>query len=202
MPEMTPRAFSFNSPHGACPDCQGLGAVYDFDPARLVPDESLSLQDGAIAPWAKGDRKLVREALGSLSRTFGDRSRRCRSAGCRRRCATSCSSAPPAPDDAGTPTARARRSKSREAKDPFGAGFEGLVPNLRRRYEEGTWLEQENLEPYRALRPCPTCGGERLKAQSRAVRVKGRTMSEYVDLPISEAVRVFDDARADAIARR
>ena len=66
------------------------------------------------------------------------------------------------------------------------------MPNLRRRYEEGTWLEQENLEPYRALRPCPTCSGERLKAQSRAVRVKGRTISEYVDLPISEAVRVFD----------
>src|SRR5205823_489898 len=100
MPEMTPRAFSFNSPHGACPECQGLGAVYDFDPARLVP-------------------------------------------------------------------------------------------NLRRRYEEGTWLEQENLEPYRALRPCPACQGARLKPQSRAVRVKGRTMPEYVELPISEALRVF-----------
>ena len=70
MPEMTPRAFSFNSPHGACSECQGLGAVYDFDPARLVPDESLSLQDGAIAPWAKGDRKLVKEALTTLSQDF------------------------------------------------------------------------------------------------------------------------------------
>ena len=89
-------------------------------------------------------------------------------------------------------TERAKKEQARDAKDPFGAGFEGLVPNLRRRYEEGTWLEQENLEPYRALRPCPTCSGERLKAQSRAVRVKGRTVSEYVGLPISEAVRVFD----------
>src|SRR5918992_424412 len=70
MPEMTPRAFSFNSPHGACGECQGLGAVYDFDPARLVPDESLSLKDGAIAAWAKGDRRLVREALATLARTF------------------------------------------------------------------------------------------------------------------------------------
>ena len=52
---MTPRAFSFNSPHGACPECQGLGAVYDFDPARIVPDDSLSLAEGAVAPWAKGD---------------------------------------------------------------------------------------------------------------------------------------------------
>src|SRR6185295_7107368 len=71
MPEMTPRAFSFNSPHGACVDCQGLGAMIDFDPQRLVPDESKSLAEGAIAPWARGDRKLVREALQSLSRDFG-----------------------------------------------------------------------------------------------------------------------------------
>ncbi len=63
MPEMTPRAFSFNSPHGACPDCQGLGATYDFDPRLVVPDESKSLLGGAIAPWARGDRKLVREAI-------------------------------------------------------------------------------------------------------------------------------------------
>src|SRR5207245_2825286 len=71
MPEMTPRAFSFNSPHGACPDCQGLGTMVDFDPARVVPDESKSLAEGAIAPWSRGDRKLVREALQGLSRTFG-----------------------------------------------------------------------------------------------------------------------------------
>src|SRR5919108_263162 len=63
VPEMTPRAFSFNSPHGACPACQGLGATWDFDPARVVPDPSKSLADGAIAPWASGDRRLVRDAL-------------------------------------------------------------------------------------------------------------------------------------------
>ena len=71
MPEMTPRAFSFNSPHGACPDCQGLGMTHDFDPVRIVPDEARSLADGAIEPWARGDRKLVREALNGLSATFG-----------------------------------------------------------------------------------------------------------------------------------
>jgi excinuclease ABC subunit A len=190
MPEMTPRAFSFNSPHGACAECQGLGAVYDFDPVRLVPDESLSLKDGAIAPWAKGDRKLVREALETLSRTFDidldlpfrRLSRKIRdvlffgAVGTRRT------------DEA---PAGSKRGKAKEV-DPFGAGFEGLIPNLRRRYEEGSWLEQENLEPYRALRSCPGCNGERLKPQSRAVRVKGRTISDYVALPISEAVRVFD----------
>ncbi|MGH9409973.1 MAG: excinuclease ABC subunit UvrA, partial [Vicinamibacterales bacterium] len=181
MPEMTPRAFSFNSPHGACTECQGLGAVYDFDPARLVPDESLSLLDGAIAPWTRGDRKLVKEALTSLSKVFGI--------------------------DLSVPFRRLPRkardilfygarkegvTKGAAEKDPFGAGFEGLVPNLRRRYEEGSWVEQESLEPYRALRPCPSCRGERLKPQSRAVRVKGRTITEYVDLPIAETLRVFD----------
>src|SRR6202048_4695532 len=70
MPEMTPRAFSFNSPHGACTDCQGLGSTIDFDPHRLVPDESKSLAEGAIAAWAKGDKKLVRDALNGLSRDF------------------------------------------------------------------------------------------------------------------------------------
>src|SRR5947207_1122203 len=166
MPEMTPRAFSFNSPHGACPDCQGLGAMVDFDPQRIVPDETKSLADGAIAPWARGDRKLVRERLQALSRDFGI--------------------------DLTVPFGRLPR-KAREIL-LFGAGkqFEGLVPNLRRRFDEGTWSEQEELEPYRSLRPCATCGGKRLKQQSLSVKVKGRTISQYVDLPISEALEVFD----------
>jgi excinuclease ABC subunit A len=190
MPEMTPRAFSFNSPHGACSECQGLGAVYDFDPARVVPDDSLSLEGGAIAPWAKGDRKLVKEALTSLSRVFGIEldipfrrlPRKLRD--------LLFFGAPGAKRAEGETTTRSRKARN---EDPFGAGFEGLIPNLRRRYESGTWVEQEGLEPYRALRPCPTCSGERLKAQSRAVRVKGRTISEYVNLPISEAVTVVDE---------
>jgi excinuclease ABC subunit A len=165
MPEMTPRAFSFNSPHGACPDCQGLGATVDFDPQRLIPDESKSLAEGAIAPWQRGDKKFVRDALNGLSRDFGI--------------------------DVTVPFAKLPR-KSREVL-LFGSGkFEGLLPNLRRRYDEGSWALQEDLEPYRSLRPCPTCKGERLKAQSLAVRVKGRTISDCVNLPIAEALRVFD----------
>src|SRR2546427_3543108 len=136
MPEMTPRAFSFNSPHGACTECQGLGAMVDFDPARVIPDESKSLADGAIAPWARGDRKMVREALQGLSRDHGI--------------------------DLTVPFAKLPR-KAREVL-MFGAGarstFEGLLPNLRRRYDAGSWAEQEELEPFRSLRPCPTCRGE------------------------------------------
>ena len=165
MPEMTPRAFSFNSPHGACPDCQGLGSMIDFDPARVVPDESKSLADGAIAPWSRGDRKLVREQLQQLSRDFGI--------------------------DLTMPFNKLPR-KSREVL-LFGSGkFEGLLPNLRRRFEEGTWADQEDLEPYRSLRPCPACHGQRLKPQSLSVKVKGRTIADYVNLPISEALAVVD----------
>jgi excinuclease ABC subunit A len=166
MPEMTPRAFSFNSPHGACADCQGLGAMIDFDPQRVIPDETKSLADGAIAPWARGDRKLVRDALQALSRDFGI--------------------------DLTVPFGRLPR-KSREVL-LFGAGkgFEGLLPNLRRRYDEGSWAEQSELEPYRSLRPCSTCRGQRLKQQSLSVKVKARTISDYVNLPIAEALEVFD----------
>src|SRR5436189_5806303 len=134
MPEMTPRAFSFNSPHGACPDCQGLGSMVDFDPRRVVPDESKSLAEGAIASWARGDRKLVREALQGLSRSFGI--------------------------DLTVPFGKLPR-KQRELL-LFGGGnagrnaFEGVIPNLRRRYNEGSWAEQEDLEPFRSLRPCAT----------------------------------------------
>ena len=182
MPEMTPRAFSFNSPHGACPDCQGLGATVDFDPQRIVPDESKSLADGAIAPWARGDRKLVREALQALSPRFRHRPRRAVRASCRARRARFCCSA-----SAGSrPPASARAPCRARSK------FEGLLPNLRRRYEDGSWAEQEELEPYRSLRPCPTCRGQRLKTQSLSVKVKGRTISDYVNLPISEALEVFE----------
>src|SRR3954464_6401845 len=192
MPEMTPRAFSFNSPHGACPECQGLGAVYDFDPLRLVPDDSLSLQAGAIAPWAKGDRKLVREALASLSRTFGiDLTIPFRRLPKKVRDLLFFGAPGSGRRSEGDPARKKTKGRA-AADDPFGAGFEGLVPNLRRRYEQGSWLEQESLEPYRALRPCPACQGARLKPQSRAVRVKGRTLTEYVNLPISEALKVFE----------
>ncbi len=166
MPEMTPRAFSFNSPHGACTECQGLGSMIDFDPHRVVPDESKSLADGAIVPWARGDRKLVKDALQALSRDFGI--------------------------DLNVPFSRLSR-KSREVL-MFGAGkaFEGLLPNLRRRFEEGSWAEQSELDAFRTLRPCPGCHGQRLKQQSLSVKVKGRTISDYVNLPIAEALDVFD----------
>jgi excinuclease ABC subunit A len=212
MPEMTPRAFSFNSPHGACPACQGLGATYDFDAALVVPDESLSLLGGAVAPWIRGDRKLVREAVMTLARTygidpdapFGKLPRKHRElvlfgpAGAARQEKVAAKAARAVDDDEDDEDEEfelpRRRSsgKSGAESDPFGKHFEGVIPNLRRRYDEGSWAVQEDLEPYRTLRECPTCHGQRLKPQSLAVKVKGRGVAEYVNLPITDALAMFE----------
>ena len=212
MPEMTSRAFSFNSPHGACQDCQGLGASYDFDPRLIVPDESKSLHGGAIAPWAKGDRKLVKEAITTLAKTFAldpdvpfaklsKKHRDLILSGPTVRLKpdptkdTRGVRLEPDDQDEGDeefelPT-RKRRASAAD-KDPFGKGFEGVIPNLRRRYAEGSWAVQEDLEPFRTLRECPACHGQRLRRESLAVRVKGRGIADYVSTPISEALQVFD----------
>ena len=214
MPEMTPRAFSFNSPHGACPDCQGLGATYDFEPRLVVPDESKSLLGGAIAPWARGDRKLVREAIVTLAETFGIDAdvpfaklpKKHRDlvlygpAGAVKAAKAAATTARPAVADEDEdadeefelPKRRNGGRNGGQEKSPFGKGFEGVIPNLRRRYEEGSWVAQEDLDPYRKLRECPSCHGQRLKPQSLAVRVKGRGIADYVNLPISAALEVFD----------
>ncbi|MGE3511462.1 MAG: excinuclease ABC subunit UvrA, partial [Vicinamibacterales bacterium] len=189
MPEMTPRAFSFNSPHGACSGCQGLGSTVDFDPRLVVPDETRSLQEGAIAPWAKGDKKLVREALQALSRDYGIEPEVPFGKLPRKQRDLLLHGAKGGPKDAMPPAAGRAAPRGKGTK---GAAFEGILPNLRRRYEEGSWADQVDLEAYRALRTCTVCGGHRLKPQSLAVRVKGRTVADYVDLPISEALTVFE----------
>src|SRR5436190_2366999 len=203
VPEMTTRAFSFNSPHGACPDCQGLGATYDFDPRLIVPDDSKSLLGGAVAPWAHGDRKLLRDAIAKLSQTFGfDPDTSFSKLAKKHR--DLILFGPPAgvakgtvrlarplrrlneteDDEAGEeqfelpkPSRRSRESDAGRTSDPFGKDVEGLIPNLRRRYDEGSWAVQEDLEPFRTLRACPACKGERLKPESLAVHVKGRSIA-------------------------
>src|SRR5258706_4058507 len=86
----------------------------------------------------------------------------------------------------------ASREGGGRTADPFGKGFEGVIPNLRRRYEEGSWAVQEDLEPFRTLRECPACKGERLKPESLAVHVKARGIAEDVNLPISDALPAFE----------
>ena len=206
VPEMTPRAFSFNSPHGACPACHGLGALEDFDPARIVPDESLTLSGGAIRAWAGGDRQFVRRALSRLSNCFGidldvpfhklpRRHRELLLFG-------------PNGGGGGAPAPAAGRGRRKRPgrADPFGRDFEGVVPNLRRRYDEGAWAQQEALEDYRTLQPCPACAGRRLRPESRAVRVQGRTLADYVDVSVTDALAMIEglelSARESRVAGR
>ena len=188
MPELTPRVFSFNSPQGACRVCQGLGAIDDFDQARIVPDDTKSLNEGAISPWAAGDATLVREALDGLRRHFGvdldtpfNRLPRKH----RQILWHGPASAKKRPGES------AKRTRATRAPQPFGCDFEGILPNLRRRYSAGSWSHQELLEPLRSLQTCSSCLGQRLRPESRAVRVKGRTIAELVQLSIAEAVDAF-----------
>jgi excinuclease ABC subunit A len=182
IPEMSPRAFSFNSSHGACAACQGLGATYDFDPARVLPDDTLSLAAGAVAPWAKGDRASIDEMLTGLQAAFGiDPS-------------VPFGKLPKKLRDIvlhGAPGRRVGKGGKAPA-DPFGADFEGVLPNMRRRFDTGTWTDQEGLEPFRALQPCPACGGSRLRPESRAVRVKGHRLAEFMDVPVSAALPLVE----------
>ena len=183
MPEMTPRAFSFNSPHGACPDCQGLGAIVRLRSAARRAgriEVARRRRDRAVGA---GDRKLVREALQALQPRRSASISTCRSR-----------KLPRKQREVAAVRRRQRQPAASAKQTRRSKGFD--CPNLRRRYEEGSWAEQEELEPYRSLRPCPACHGERLKPQSLAVRVKGRTIADYVDLPIAEALRGVRDARS------
>ena len=194
VPEMTPRVFSFNSPHGACRDCQGLGAVEDFDPDRIVPDESLTLIEGAIRPWMSGDRKLDKDAkyaLGKLSEKFDiDLAVPFRRLPRRLRDLLMFGAA--VINRKKVAHTASRSTKKTDRIDRLGKDFEGVIPNLRRRYEEGTWATQETLELYRSIRSCRACNGERLRLESLAVSVDGLSIADYVKLPISEALECFE----------
>jgi len=192
VPEMSPRAFSFNSPHGACPSCQGLGATWDFDPQRIVPNDSLSLAGGAIAPWGKGEAK--QEAVAAIASYYGI-DPKTPFAKLSKKQRDLILQGPAKNDDAHVegkkPKAKGKTKKAAEP-DPFGRDFEGVIPNLRRRFEEGSWAVQEELDPYRALRECPVCSGNRLRVASLSVTLKGKTIADCVNLPISQALVWFD----------
>jgi excinuclease ABC subunit A len=196
VPEMSPRAFSFNSPHGACPDCQGLGATWDFDPQRVVSDDSKSLFDGAITPWGRGDKRMVREAVQSIATyygidpamPFGKLPKKQRDLILFGPSEAARAGISPVPEESAPKPAKRKKVEA----DPFGRDFEGVIPNLRRRFEESSWVVQEELEAYRALRECSGCAGNRLRPESRAVKVKGKTIADYVDLPITKALALFE----------
>ncbi|WP_114391598.1 excinuclease ABC subunit UvrA [Oleisolibacter albus] len=187
--EIEPRLFSFNNPYGACPACDGLGDKLYFDPELVVPDERLSLRDGAIAPWANSTSQYYGQTLESICRHF--------KAGMDRPWKDL-----PQPvrdtilfGSGGKPITMTYDDglRSYETNKPF----EGVVRNLERRWKEteSAWIKEE-LGKYQSSMPCEACGGARLKPEALAVKIRGRTIAEVSRLSIREAGSWFAELDA------
>jgi len=163
FPELEPRLFSFNSPYGACPECQGLGKKLEVDPQLCVPNPSLSIAEGAIFPWAKASHKIGRQSyfwwkLEELSRDYHF--------------------------SLYTPI----KNLSKEILDIilYGTeGFEGVIPNLERKYwETDSDSTREEIRKYMRERKCPLCKGKRLRVEALSVKFFGKSIGELVEMEI------------------
>lgn len=186
MEELTPRMFSFNTPFGACPDCDGLGVEMIVDPELLVPDTSKSVEEGAFAAWSGGTSTYYPQFLKSVCAHFG------------------------IPLDKPVSTF----SQEQMNKLLYGTGkekvhfryendfgqrkeayvtFEGIIPNLERRYRD-TNSEgiREYIEGYMSSKPCDVCKGHRLRKESLAVTINDRNMAYVTSLSIGESLKFFD----------
>jgi excinuclease ABC subunit A len=182
FPEIAPRTFSFNSPHGACPECAGLGTREVFDPALVVPDDTKSLADGAIAPWSgRSAPRYYAKLLAALAEFF-DVSLE-----------TPWRTLPPRVHKALLHGTGAREIafaiERRGRSETFSRRFDGVLAELERRSEGAGG---ETLQRYRSALPCEACGGSRLGALARSVRVGGSAIQELTHLSISEAARFLD----------
>jgi excinuclease ABC subunit A len=175
VPEMSPRAFSFNSSYGACPDCDGLGVRWQVDPRRVMPEEDRSVLDGAILPWQRHGPRLVREALQDVAARHGF--------------------------SLEAPLRELSKKSRQILLHGDGDGFVGVLPSLSRRVDaalgvgggEATGPNRESAEAFEELRPyltevvCKECAGARLRRESLAVRLSGHGIADLVRLPIKEA---------------
>ena len=183
--ELAPRNFSFNSPYGACEHCAGLGTKYEVDPELVVPNPELSIEDGAVAPWAGARGEYFSRVLTAVADTYGFRT--------------------------STPWAKLKKADQRVVL--YGSGtrqvhvqyrnrygrtrsyhthYEGVVPYLQRRHSEAeSDYMREQIEGYMREVPCPVCGGARLKPESLAVTVDGRNIFELCDLSIRHAAEAL-----------
>ena len=193
--EIEPRLFSFNSPHGACPACDGLGVESFFDPSLVVPDERISLADGAIAPWSGAQSPYYDQTLRSIAKHMGVSTR------------TPWHELPPAVHD----TVLAGSGKE-EIEFQYKDGvrsyavtkpFEGVLRNLQRRWQEtdSAWVREE-MSRYQAQKPCAVCHGARLKPEALAVKIAGQNLAQAADLPIRRALDWFRAAEATLTPQR
>ncbi|PYO08091.1 MAG: excinuclease ABC subunit UvrA [Candidatus Rokuibacteriota bacterium] len=182
FPEVSPRMFSFNNPYGACPECGGIGSRDEIDPERLVPNPARSLKDGALAPWAGRETSYFRQTLAVLAK--------------RHRFSLE------------TPWSELRRPvRDVILHGERDGGFEGVIKTLERRYRETSSEEaRAEVAQFMTERPCPGCGGSRLRPESLGVKIAGRSIAEVVRQTIKEAAAFFDGLslteREAAIARR
>ncbi|MGI6367237.1 MAG: excinuclease ABC subunit UvrA [Anaerolineae bacterium] len=197
MPEVEPRTFSFNSPHGACPDCTGLGFKAELDPRLIVPDQSLSLAEGAVAPWSKAVHSdgYYTRLLEAAAEQYGASMD------------TPWEQLPEAFQntllygDAGT-TVSVRYTNHQGEERTHRTTVEGVIPNLARRYHDTqsdgvrAWIESFMTE-----RLCPTCLGKRLKPESLSVTVDGKNIDEVTQFAIGDCLAFVDELGAKLTER-
>jgi excinuclease ABC subunit A len=199
IPELEPRIFSFNSPHGACDRCHGLGFQRVIDPELVVPDPTLSLAEGALQPWNRGISAYWKRLIASVASHYDvDVDKPWSQL---------------TPDEKeiflyGTGEERHHVSYTNRfgRRRSYKVRFEGIVNNLQRRYEEtDSESNRERIEGYMAEQPCPACKGARLRPESLAVKVGGLSIAEYSDLSAhaaSEWIRELEMTETErAIAR-
>jgi excinuclease ABC subunit A len=182
--EIEPRLFSFNNPFGACPSCDGLGVKLKFDPSLIIPNQAVSLKDGAVAPWSKGPSPLYAQTLQSLGLHYGFDLK------------TKWQDLPEVIQNI-----ILNGSGSEKIKFTYEDGsrrydvtkpFEGVIPNMDRRWREtdSSWV-REDLSRFQAEIPCEACGGKRLKPEALAVKIKATDIAEVSQLSIKKAHKWF-----------
>ena len=192
--EIEPRLFSFNSPHGACPVCDGLGHEIFFDPHLVVPDEQRALDNNAIAPWSGAMSPFYDQTLASLAKHF------------KIKMSTPWEKLPETVRHAilyGTREEVTMTYKDAARAYSVTKPFEGVIKNLERRLKEtdSVWTREE-LSRYHAERPCGTCHGARLKPEALAVKIAGKNLAEVAELSIDGAKSWFDGVAATLTPQR
>lgn len=180
IPTLEPRDFSFNSPHGACPDCTGLGTKQEIDPDLVIPNKKLSLAEGAIKPWSKSGRsRWYDRLLRSLAEVKGfslDKP---------------VNKLPKMALDA-ILHAQGEPVTVRTSRGMWATEYEGVIPQLMRRYKEtDSDHTRSEIEQFMVERPCPTCQGKRLKPAPLSVQVGGWTIHQVVTASIDDALDHF-----------
>jgi len=187
-PELTPAMFSFNSPHGACSECNGLGGKLYFDPDLVVPNKEISLREGAIAPWANKTSIYFHQMIEALSRHF------------KFDIYTPFKNLPNKIQDmllygSGTEEVEFYYEKG-DRRHYYKKPFEGVLKNLERRYHETDSSDvMEDLSQYMNTQPCPACNGSRLKKESLFVKIDDHSIYEVTQMSIKESSKFFKGLR-------